>query len=173
MDILWIILANVLSAAAVFATAYFVLRQFFLNEQKKSLLEIKMKNQQQLTPIRLQAYERLVLLLERISPNSLVMRVNLPGMSAFQLQTALIRNIREEFEHNLSQQVYVSTPAWELVRNTKEETIKLVNISASKLNDTASGTELSTLILEYSMQSANSPGMKAIEYLKNEIRQLF
>jgi hypothetical protein len=173
MDILWIILANVLSAAAVFITAYFVLKQFFLNEQKKSLLEIKMKNQQQLTPIRLQAYERLVLLLERISPNSIVLRVYQQGMSAFQLQSALIRNIREEFEHNLSQQVYVSTPAWELVRNTKEETIKLVNISASKLNDNATGTELSTLILEYSMQSTNSPGMKAIEYLKNEIRQLF
>jgi hypothetical protein len=173
MDIFWIIIANVLSAAAVIVTVYFVLKQFLDHEQKKRILELKMQNQNQLTPIRLQAFERLVLFIERISPSSIVLRVYQPGMTAFQLQAALIRSIREEFEHNLSQQVYVSTPAWELVRNTKEETIKMVNIAASKLNDNASGPDLSKVILELSMQSANQPGAKAIEYLKNEIRHLF
>jgi hypothetical protein len=173
MEILWIILANLISAAAVFVTVFFLIRQFFSHEQNKRLLELKMQHQNMLTPIRLQAYERLVLFLERISPNSSVTRVYLQGMTAFQMQTALIHNIREEFEHNLSQQVYVSNPAWELVRNVKEETIKMVNIAASKLNDSSTGTDLSTTILELSMQSSYQPGPKAVEYLKNEIRQLF
>jgi hypothetical protein len=173
MEIYWIIIAVIVSAGAVFATAYFILNQFLMHEQKKRLLELKLQNQNLLTPIRLQAYERLILFLERISPNSVVLRVYQPGMTSFQLQSTLIKNVREEFEHNLSQQVYISVPAWELVRNAKEETIKLVNIAASKLNDNASGTDLSTTILEISMQSGIQPGKKAIEFLKDEIRQLF
>lgn len=173
MEVYWIIIAVFVSAGAVFATAYFVLNQFLASDQKKRLLELKIQNQNLLTPIRLQAYERLVMFLERISPNSIVLRIYQQGMTSFQLQAALIRNIREEFEHNLSQQVYVSVSAWELVRNSKEETIKLVNIAASKLNDNATGTDLSTVILELSMQSSAQPARKAIEYIKDEIRQLF
>lgn len=173
MEIFWIIIASLISSLAVFFTAYMLLKQFFDHEREKKQIELKMQNQNLITPIRLQAYERLVLFLERISANSLVIRVFKPDMSAFMLQSALINNIREEFEHNLSQQVYVTFPAWELVRNAKEETIKLVNIAASKLEDKASGSDLCTKILELSMNSDKQAQNKAVEFLKNEIRQLF
>jgi uncharacterized protein YjaZ len=173
MDLIWIILAILISAAAVFLTAFLILRQFLQNERAKTLLELRMQNQKLLTPIRLQAYERIVLFLERIAPTSLILRVHQPGMNALQFQTALIKGVREEFDHNLSQQVYISNAAWELVRNAKEETIKTVHIAASKLNDQASGNDLSTTIIEITMQAGQLPGKKALDYIKEEIRQLF
>jgi hypothetical protein len=173
MELLMLIIAVLIAAAAVFFTAYFLLKQFLLNEEKKRLLELKMKNQQMITPIRLQAYERLVLFLERISPNSMVIRVYQPSMNAFQLQTSLIKAIRDEFEHNLSQQIYVTDNAWALIRNAKEETVKLVNIAASRVGDQANATDLSTAILEISMQNPVQKNYQAIEFLKSEIHQLF
>lgn len=173
MELLMLIIAVLVAAAAVFFTAYFLLKQFLTNEERKRLLELRMKNQHLITPIRLQAYERLVLFLERISPNSMVVRVYQPSMNAFQLQTLLIKTVRDEFEHNLSQQIYVSDNAWALIRNAKEETVKLINIAASRVGDQASATDLSTAIIEISMQSPVQKNYQAIEYLKSEIHQLF
>lgn len=173
MEVVLEILKYILPAAIVFITAWMLLKAFLENEHKRRLLEMKMERQGMISPVRLQAYERIVLLLERISPGSILMRVASPGMSAFQLQTTLIQTIREEFEHNLSQQIYVSSSAWELTRSAKEETIKLVNLAASRLNDGAGATELSTLILEMSMNQDRSASATAIEFIKNEVRTNF
>lgn len=166
------ILKYLLPSLVVLGTAYFLLKLFLENEQKKRTSDIKLAGYKIVTPIRLQAYERIVLLLERISPDSLVMRVHKPEFSALQLQNALILNIRDEFEHNLSQQVYVTSQAWELVRNAKEDMIKLVNTAAAKLNDNASALELSQKIFELSLGDRIIT-KSALEFIKNEIRQIF
>jgi hypothetical protein len=166
------ILGYVLPLLVFFALAYYLIKLFLDNDQKKRALDIKMSGYKIVTPIRLQAYERLVLFLERISPESLVMRVHKPALSAPQLQSELIQNIREEFEHNLSQQVYVSSQAWEVIRNSKEDMIKLINTSAAKLNDNATAMELSQKIFELSL-GGKLVTRSALELLKNEIRQLF
>ena len=137
------ILKYVLPSLVVLGTAYCMLKLFFENENRKRMADIKMAGSNVIAPIRLQAYERLALFLERISPESLIMRVHKPEFSALQLQTMLILNIRDEFEHNLSQQVYVSSQAWELLRSAKEDMIKLVNTAATKLNGNATALELS------------------------------
>ena len=167
------ILKYILPSGVVFATAYFLIRSFLENENRKKLLELKLNNQALINPIRLQAYERVILFLERIAPASILVRTLRPEMSAFQLQTALIQTIRDEFEHNLSQQIYISSTAWDLVKNAKEEMVKLINLSAAKLNDQASATDLSTVILELSMQKDKLPLNSTIEYIKKEIRQYF
>ena len=167
------ILKYVLPLLVVFAMVYYMIKLFLDNEQRKRTTDIKMTGYKIITPIRLQAYERLVLFLERISPESLIMRVHKPELSALQLQTLLILNIREEFEHNLSQQVYISSQAWEIVRNAKEEIIKLINTAASKLNDNANAIELSQKIFELSLLSDKPLYKSALEFLKNEIRQVF
>ncbi len=167
------ILKYILPSGAVFATAYFLIRAMLENENRKKMLEMKMNNQVTSIPVRLQAYERVILLLERLSPGSLVLRVTQPGMSAFELQTALIQNIRDEFEHNLAQQIYLSSTAWELTKNAKEETIKLVNIAASKLNESATSIDLGSVIFELSASKDKLPVSEAIEYIKKEVRQLF
>jgi len=167
------ILKYILPSGVVFATAYFLLKAFLDNENRKKMLELKMANQTISIPVRLQAYERIILLLERISPGSLVLRVTQPAMTAFQLQTALIESIRDEFEHNLAQQIYLSSNAWELAKNAKEETIKLVNIAASKLNESATAVDLGSVIFELSARTEKLPVTTAIEYIKKEVRQLF
>jgi hypothetical protein len=166
------ILKYILPSLVVLASAYYLLKLFLENDQKKRDSDIKMAGYKILTPIRLQAYERLVLFLERISPESLIMRVHKPELSALQLQTTLILNIREEFEHNLSQQVYITSQAWELLRTAKEDMIKLVNTAAAKLNDNATAMELSQKIFELSLGDKIIT-KKALEFIKNEIRQVF
>ncbi len=118
------ILKYVLPSLVVLATAYYLLKLFLDKEAEKTEIQMKSDLQKLSLPVRMQAYERLVLLLERIEPAGLLIRSNVPGMSAAQLQSELVQSIRSEFEHNLSQQLYVSTKVWEMVRNAREETTR-------------------------------------------------
>lgn len=173
MNVVIDIILVLIAAGAVFATSYFTVKNFLDNESKRRLSELRQANQSLVTPIRLQAYERVVLFLERISPNSLVMRVHKNGMSALLLQSELIRTIRSEFEHNLSQQIYMSNNSWQMVLTAKEEIIKLVNIAATKVPETATGLDLAQSILSISSQISKLPTQVAVEYIKKEISQNF
>ena len=169
MDVIVEIIKIVLPAAIVFATSYYLVKSFLQSEVEKRGTEKSIANQSLLTPLRLQAYERIVLFLERISPNSLVARVNRSGVSAAVLRQEFIKTINAEFEHNLSQQIYVSSKAWSLVKNAKEEITKLVNIAATQLPDNTQGVELSQKIIELSKQVQKMPTQVAIDYIKKEI----
>ena len=103
------------------------------------------------TPMRLQAYERLVLLTERIALPNLISRLNQPGISAYEMKIILTENIKQEFEHNSTQQLYVSPVSWDAVRNLKEQNIMMVNQVASTLPPTASAADLNKRILEVLM----------------------
>ncbi|MFH1161465.1 MAG: hypothetical protein V1733_11035 [bacterium] len=119
---------------------------------------------------KLQACERLILFLERISPANLILRVHTPDMTAAQLQAALIRTVREEFEYNLSQQLYISARTWELIFNAKEETIRMINAAAAKLSASATSRDLASGILQLSLNQEPSPISGAIESIREEIR---
>ncbi len=123
-----------------------------------------------LLPLRLQACERFVLFLERINPNNLLLRVPQLGQPAQEYQAQLIRNIREEFEYNLSQQLYISQGTWELVRNAKEEAISLVNRAAARLPVQSTASDLSRAILDLSMEREKLPSVIAINAVKAELR---
>ena len=142
-------------------------------EQRKQLYEVRKENQKATTPLRLQAYERIVLFLERISPENLVLRVHKPGMSAKLLQANLIITIKTEFEHNVAQQIYISSSSWEVVKKVKEDIIRAINIAADNLDDNATGVELGQKLFEVMSKLEKSPTHVAIGILKNEIRQLF
>ena len=124
MDEVFELLKLILPAGIVFLTTYYLVKSFLTNEQNKKKVDLKLANQEVITPIRLQAYERIVLFLERINPTSLVMRVEKTGSSA-SFQGELLKSIRNEFEHNLSQQIYMSNKSWDAVLKAKEETIKI------------------------------------------------
>lgn len=104
-------------------------------------------------PLQLQAYERLILLVDRIALPNLINRVNQSGVSSRDMQLLLTQNIRQEFEYNVTQQIYVSAEAWEAVRNLKDQNILIVNQVASFLPAEASGQDLNRSILEMLMQS--------------------
>jgi hypothetical protein len=126
------------------------------------------------TPQKIQAYERIVIFLERINPNSLVVRVNKHGYSSRQLHQELIHTIKSEYEHNISQQIFVSHNVWELVKTSKEEIIKLINISATKVPHDAPGNELAMMILNIVANvEKKMPNEIALEYTKKEIAKLF
>ncbi len=171
MDIILDLVKIIIPSLMVFLTAFFVLKSYLENEQKKKMLDARFEQKRVSLPIRLQAYERLCLFLERINPENMIMRLNQPGISSRELQISLIQNIRMEYEHNLSQQVYVSNQAWDMVKNAKEDIIRMINTSAAKLNENGTSIELSTLIFEEALKEKDGLLFKALIYLKNEGRQ--
>ncbi|MBN4061780.1 MAG: hypothetical protein COA57_06325 [Flavobacteriales bacterium] len=172
-EIIFDILKIAIPAGLVVLVAYLIVKKFFENEEKKRRYESRKGNQQYTLPVRLQAYERMILFLERVSPESMLMRMNKPGMSAKALQSELTKTIRQEYEHNMAQQIYISNGAWELVKNAKEEMIRLVNIAASKMRDKATGLELSKTIFTMISEVGALPTHVAINYLKKEVRRMF
>jgi hypothetical protein len=157
----------------VLAAAYFLLKMFLDKEAEKTQVQMRLDVQKITLPVRMQAYERLVLLLERIEPAGLLVRTNLPGMNASQLQSALVQSVRSEFEHNLSQQLYVSSKAWEMVRNAREEAIKRINTAAMKLPGDATSADLASLILINDIDAEQSVVKGALDVLKAEARLNF
>lgn len=107
-------------------------------------------------PLKLQAYERLVILCERISLPNLISRVYQPNLTAREMQYMLLENIKQEFEYNASQQIYVSQPAWEAVRNLRDQSLLIINSIAKTLASEASAKELNKGILEAIMNQDNA-----------------
>jgi hypothetical protein len=170
MDAFIEILKIILPAGAVFAAAYLIVKRFLDNDQKQREMDLKKSNQTLITPLKIQAYERIIIFLERIHPNTLVIRTNKNGFSAQQLHMELIKTIKSEYEHNLSQQIYMSSAAWELVKNAKEEVMKLINISATKVAQDRSSNDLAMVILNVSSNlDKKLPSEIAIDFVKKEI----
>ena len=168
------ILKYVLPSIVVLLTAFMVIRSFLQNEQKKLDHQNRMNNGKKLLPLRLTAYERLVVFLERITPSSLVPRVVKAGMSAKVMQQALIANIKSEFEHNFSQQIYVSPRAWNAVSLVKDQMIKDINLLCANMPDEATAVDLSRRILQYYAESSEAgPTRNVLEMLKAEVRKLY
>jgi hypothetical protein len=172
MEYLLDIIKIVIPALLVFLTFWILLRNMIRNDQEKRRQEIVLQGARTVMPIKLQAYERVVLFLERISLESLLIRVSTPDMTATQLQSALTATVRSEFEHNLSQQIYMSPQAWEVVRNARSNTIKIINNEAEKIKEDAPGIELSKQILSRVMELDQEPTKAAIEYIKGEVGRM-
>ncbi len=172
MEFLLDIIKIVIPALLVFLTSWILLRNMIRNDQEKRRQEIVLQGARTVMPIKLQAYERIVLFLERISLESLLIRVSTPDMTAMQLQSALTATIRSEFEHNLSQQIYMSPQAWEVVRNARSNTIKIINSEAEKIKEDAPGFDLSRQILARVMELDQEPTRAAIDYIKGEIGRM-
>lgn len=135
--------------------------------------QLKKERQKFFLPSRVEAYQRCVLLMERINPNSLVMRLHNPGLPAKAMQTELLKSIREEYDHNVAQQLFVSPQAWEMVKNSKEETVKIINIAGNQMQATSVGMDLSAKIFEVCAEVGKLPTEIATEYLKKELQELF
>ena len=167
------ILKITIPALLVLLTAWIMLRNMIKDDQNKRRQELLLQSNKTLTPIKLQAYERIVLYLERISLESLLMRVSCPDMSANQLQAVLLNTIRSEFEHNLSQQIYMSQQAWEVVKSAKTNMIKIINNEAENLPLKSTGMDLTKRLFDRIMEIEKEPTRIAIDYLKAEIARIF
>ena len=127
MDIILDILKFSVSGILVFLATFFVLKNLLDNREKERRHQMRIETGKILTPIKLTAYERLVLFLERIKPESMVVRIQYPTMKAGDLHLMYIQQVREEFEHNVSQQIYVSEDLWRFVVAAKESLLQFIN----------------------------------------------
>ncbi len=173
INVLWDILKIVLPALIVFLTAYFLFRDMLENAQKEREFEFRIKSSGQVTPVRLQAYERLALVLERISPQSLLMRISPHELNTSEYHQQLLSQIRQEFEHNLSQQIYVSAILWETIRAARENLIGIINQSAEEVGGDSPALSLSKKIIENYIEDENESIVIAMNELKKEIGKLF
>ncbi len=111
--------------------------------------------------------------MERLHPNSLVMRLHNPGLPAMALQAEFLKSIRDEYNHNVAQQLFVSPLAWKMIKDSKEEVVKLINLAGNQMTATSTGMELSAKIFEILSQMDQIPSDITIEYLKKEFQELF
>ena len=179
MLVVWIISIIVLVTVVIIYNVYNsqTIKTFVENEQKKTILEIQKIQESEVrkvvTPIQLQAYERLVLFLERMTPNNLVLRCYQAGMTTQLLKDVMIQNIRDEFEHNLSQQLYISEQAWIYIKNAKEDMINTINsIQPKSKDEQLTPTAFAGILFEL-LAGKESQIELAQDFLKKEIQQKF
>jgi hypothetical protein len=164
---------KILVPAGLVLYAMFLMVKSFLNKElEKKMLEIRGKSIETVLPNRLQAYERMCLFLERVAPNSLVTRLNIGEFTASEFQHILLNEIREEYNHNVSQQIYMSIEVWDLIKSAKEELVRLVNDAALKMGEGATSVDLSKQILETAYSKPDNLAHALIE-VKKEIAQVF
>jgi hypothetical protein len=160
-------------ASVVLYAAYLLVRSFINKEIDLKRLEVRGRSIEITLPLRLQAYERIALFLERISPDNLLLRLNLPGTPAKEFQQLLLNEIRNEYNHNVSQQIFMSEVAWDLVRNAKEDLIMTINEAVMELDGQAVSIDLSKRIMEKTLNKSIDPIAHALSELKKEIQQTF
>lgn len=170
-DLLKIILPALIVAGSIF----YLIQQYLDKEQQRRLIEMRMQTSRETLPLRLQAYERVTLLLERITPNNLLVRLSSSGQTAPEYHRLLVTEIRAEFEHNLSQQLYMSPDVWDQIRQAKETILTMVNKAYQTLPtpQQARGTDLAKRILETLIADEVDPTAQALNSVKREVTGLF
>jgi len=169
---IWVVLFSLIPAITIAVAFYFSLKKVSEEVTKGKLISLKAENNKIITPIRFQAYERIILLLERLTPSSIIFRITKANMTSQELHTALLEDIRSEFEHNLSQQLYISKEAWAQIKTAREELVRIINTSASEIPAEASSQELATKIFAIFVDES-STFQHAKNTLKQEIQELF
>ena len=167
------IIKIVLPAGLVLYAMYLVIKSFIGKEIDKANMEISGRSIETILPNRLQAYERMTLFLERMNPQNLMVRLNTGTFSAREFQELLLMEIRNEYNHNVSQQVYMSEESWNLIKSAKEDLIMTINDAVSSLDEKASATDLSRAIIERTASKETDPILGALIFIKDEIRQTF
>jgi hypothetical protein len=155
------------------AVAYLMINKMFQQENRRHFAEVKKENLKYTTPVRLQAHERLMLLLERTDPVKVVNRVIKPGMTAKSMQLAIIGEIKQEFDHNITQQLYVSGKSWSEVIKAKDDAIKLVTVVAASVDHSADALDFSKALIKVQAEQQFFTNLAAIEVIKKEIRKIY
>lgn len=151
--------------------AYYFFKEHTKNEDGRRRYLLQKDMQINTLPARLQAYERMSLFLERISPSKLLIRMAPTSDDKSDYETLLIQSIEQEYEHNLSQQIYVSDKCWSIVTTAKNTTIQLIR-KASMLEKTDTANKLREVVLN-EMMERRSPSDAALSFIKDEVSNLW
>jgi hypothetical protein len=167
------ILKYVVPSLIVLIATNMVVRRFLDTQFRQKQLTMLSQTQDVTIRLRLQAYERLALFVERIHPRQLIPRLYQQGMTVADLQQTIIYNINTEFEHNLAQQIYVTRQVWETIRRTKEQEIAMVSQVAKNLDPNAPARDLHTKIVDYVLTTAGElPTEIALNLINEEAKRI-
>lgn len=163
------LLATLLSPAGIIAAIVLFQRA----ERRRATDKFRSRNMAAILPNRLQAYERLALYMERITPETMLIREQMKVNTAYDLHTLLITAIRQEFEHNIAMQIYISSDTWGKILRAREEVMKCLNNAAKETNPQASSLELARKVLERAPNECNFYVKRALEGIRQDIAGVF
>ena len=164
------IIAYTIPALITGLVAYSLFKAYFKDQQNTRRWLIQKENQKTALPLRLQAYERLTLLMERINPSQLVGRVNPISNDKNDYQNYIIAQIEQELEHNLTQQIYVSEKCWAIILTAKNATIQMIRLAAKNEKVTDANSLREVIITDLLEKTA--PSSAALSFIKNEVNEL-
>ena len=166
------ILKYTFPAALMLLLTYLILSNFVDNEEKRRVFDLRKNMQKQALPMRFQAFERVIMLLERITPNHLVIRVRPESQSISQYRKTLVDSVRQEFDYNITQQIYFSDKSWNHVVSAKSQVVSLINKTAAELGAElgaeATAADLSRKLIEAEMIVEIFPTKAAVLLIKHE-----
>jgi len=165
------ILKFTIAGLLIVFVAYFLFKSH-LDQIKNPLAADKYIPFRDVSPLKIQAYERMILFIERINPANLLLRLHLAGMSAAEMQNLIMAEVRAEYQHNITQQLYFSKEAWGIIKRVKDDTINLVNQSSTKLPTEASAVDLSKIIFSKLSELEETPYDIALSVLVQDFQEL-
>ena len=158
----------------VFFAGWFFVKEYLNQRFNFRMIELKKESLKHTLPLQLQAYERTILFLERINPSNMLIRLHVPEMNAREMQNIIISDIRAEYQHNISQQLYVSATTWHVVKKIKDDTINIVNSAAHALPEHATAGELSkSILIHLTGLETENPYEVALNIVKKDVQVLF
>jgi signal transduction histidine kinase len=173
LPFLFDILKYTVSGLGVVYAAFYLFKPYLDKSESIQLLELKRTISNQTLPLRLQAHERVVLFIERVNPASLLIRLSGSVDSAAELQAVIINEVRNEFQHNITQQIYVSAHTWAVVKRVKDDTINLVNNAVKAMPPDTSAIDLSKTILIHLSKLEDNPYDAALNLIRQDMEQLY
>ena len=162
------ILKITLPAITVFLTVWFILKEFFNGQLQQKNLELRQNAANTAVPLKLQAYERLILYCERIFLPNLVLRLRDDKLTNSDLRLALLITIQQEYEYNITQQLYTTAQLWEIIKLSRDNTLNIINLAYEKVNPKDNCQELINVLLEIAPQQEASGLQMAIQATKQE-----
>jgi hypothetical protein len=172
-DLLLDILKYTVAGISIVYIAFYLFKPYLDKSNNLQFLDLKKAINGQTLPLRLQAYERLVLFTDRINPSNLLIRLNGNGYTAAELHSLIVADIRNEYQHNVTQQIYVSDRAWMVTKRVKEDTLSLVNNAVKALPETATGLDLGKFILNHLSRLEENPYDIATNLIRKDLEDLF
>lgn len=172
INILLDILKYTVSGCLVVIGAYFLFKNRFDNGSANKISEANTPLSKDIIALKLQAFERLTLFIERINPLNIFVRLYQPGMLVKEMQGLILAEIRAEYQHNITQQLYVNTDTWVLIKRVKDDTIGIVNTATQQLDPQATAVDLSKLVFNRLSGLEESPYDLALRVIKTEMEAL-
>jgi hypothetical protein len=170
---LLLLMLEVLALGALISIILYLFNTWIKHRERAWMFALKQDNNKALAPLRISAYERIIVMLERCTPQAMVMRLSTSSSNATFLHLDLTKELREEFEHNISLQMYVSEECWNKVKRAKEETGELYKVAFTRVNAGSSASDYAREILHLEATVGNSAIREAIVAVRSEMGKHF